>query len=381
MQEMLSHGELVGGCYAIRETLAQSETGTVYEARDMMLDRLVALKLGEPGAPSLILETRRMAAIRDACAAAVYAMGSHLGREFVVAERVTGALLREVPSPTTDLYMTRLRMLVAAVACAHTAGIALGDLSGSSVLLAGSRMVLGRLSLSQVPQGTVLAPEGLADSDPVAIDLYGLGCVAIEMAGGAPAPSDATPPPRLADLRADLPSELSDLVEWLLARSPEQRPRSTADVLHQLDAIIDRIGRGHARTTRVLIVDDDGFRARKWWSLARRAHSAVIVETASEGGDAAHKLNRDHPDLVLVDGELRGVMNAIELCRYARNIEMQTQLIVVGAVAERDRAQFTAMGAELLPDDAALASALLDRVRAAAAERPARKKRPTMITG
>lgn len=387
---MLSHGEVVGGCYTIHEQLAETETGTIYEARDMMLDRPVALKLGRPDAPSLILECRRIASVRDACAIAIHGMGSHQGHEYVVAERVKGVLLREVASPTPQLYLTRLRTLTAGLARVHDAGIAIGDLSGSSILVDGERLVLGRLAMSQVPHGAVLAPEllrGETTTDTVAIDLYGLGCVALEMAtgltpfGGDPEAHLTAPPPRLADLRADLPSELSDLVEWLLAKRAEQRPRSVADVLAQLDAVIERLGTHRARVTRVLIVDDDGVRARKWWSLARRAHPAAIVETASEGADAAHKLNRDHPDLVLIDGALRGGMNAAELCRYVRNLELAAQLIVIGEAADRDRELFIAVEAELLPDDATLPSALLDRVRAATAERLTRKKRPTMITG
>ena len=387
---MLSHGELVGGCYTIREQLAETETGTVYEARDMMLDRAVALKLGRPDAQSLIIESRRIASVRDACAVAIHGMGSHQGVEYVVAERVTGALLRDAASQTAQLYLARLRTLTAALVRAHEAGIAIGDLSAASTIVDGNRIVFGRLSLSQIPPAPVFAPEvlrGEAAEDTIAIDLYGLGCVAIEMAngmspfGGDPEAHMTAPPPRLADLRTDLPTDLSDLVEWLLAKQPALRPRSAAEVLAQLEAVIDRLGAGRARTTRVLIVDDDGFRARRWASLARRAHPAAIVETASEGADAAHKLNRDHPDLVLLDGELRGVMNAAELCRYARNLEIATQLVVIGAAAERDRALFGAVGAELLADDAELPFALLDRVRTAAADRPNRKKRPTLITG
>ena len=387
---MLSHGEVVGGCYAIREQLAETETGTVYDARDMMLDRAVALKLGRPDAQSLIIESRRIASVRDACAVAIHGMGSHQGVEYVIAERVTGALLRDAISPTPQRYVARLRTLAGALARVHAAGIAIGDLSGGSILVDDDRLVFGRLSLSQVAQGPVLAPEvlrGEAAENTVAIDLYGLGCVAIEMAngmspfGGDPEAHLTAPPPRLADLRTDLPTELSDLVEWLLAKQPARRPRSAADVLAQLDSVSERLGGDRGRTTRVLIVDDDGFRARRWASLARRAHPAAIVETASEGADAAHKLNRDHPDLVFVDGELRGVMNAAELCRYTRNLELATQLVVIGAVAERDRELFAAVGAELLPDDAELPFALLDRVRTTAADRPTRKKRPTMITG
>src|SRR5262249_41763640 len=158
-----------------------------------------------------------------------------------------------------------------------------------------NRLVLGRLSLSQVPafgpHGQILAPEVVRGDvhahNPAAaeaIDLYGLGCVAVELACGAPPFADddprvearahpSDPPPRRSDLRPDLPGELSDLVAWLLAKHPIARPPSARDVLAQLDAIIDRLG---SRTTplRVLIVDDDTARARWLWGLARRAHPA-----------------------------------------------------------------------------------------------------------
>ena len=74
-------------------------------------------------------------------------------------------------------------------------------------------------------------------------------------------------------------------------------------MLAQLDTVIARAS-AHTRVVRVLIVDDDAPRARWLASLVRRAYVGANVETASEGTDAAHKLNRDHPDLVR-DGCLR----------------------------------------------------------------------------
>jgi serine/threonine-protein kinase len=158
------------------------------------------------------------------------------------------------------------------------------------------------------PLGQILAPEVVRGeveaSDPAAaeaIDLYGLGCVAIELARGSTAFSEEgrdllrghayEPPPRLADMRPDLPAELSDLVEWLLAKKPASRPYSAKDVLAQVDAVIERLGTKN-RTVRVLIVDDDTARARWSWSPSARRRLAM-VEIASEGTDAAHKLNRD----------------------------------------------------------------------------------------
>lgn len=405
----LNQGDVVASTYAIRDEVARTDTGIVFEARDMMLDRLVALKLAwrDPGMPPLILEARRCAAVRDPCSVAIHGLGNHQGIDYVVGERVTGRLLGDVltrpPSPAE--HLTKFRTLAAAVARAHEAGIAIGDISGATVLIdGGGRIVLGRLSLSQVPAfgplGQILAPEVVRGeveaSDPsaaAAIDLYGLGCIAIEMASGEPPFSGSdredelrghagVPAPRLADLRPDLPIELSDLVEWLLEKRPVARPRSAKDVLAQIDAIVDRLGTA-TRSLRVLVVDDDTARGRWLWSLARRAHPAALVEIASEGTDAAHKLNRDLPDLVFVDATLRGVMNAYELCMYARGLgtDHGTQLVLVGETTERDRVLFADAAVPCLPDDLQLASAVLDRVRSAA-EEPRRRRRPrTTVSG
>jgi serine/threonine protein kinase len=405
----LLHGEVVASTYAIREEIARTETGVVFEARDMMIDRLVALKLAwrDPGMPSLILEARRCAAVRDPCAVAIYGMGNHQGVEYVVGERVTGQLLGDmlVRPPSAPEHLARFRTLVAAVTRAHEAGIAVGDISGSTVLVCDEgRMVLGRVSLSQVPAfgplGQICAPEVVRGeveaSDPraaEAIDLYGLGCIAIELARGRPPvvglDRDAElrrhatePAPRLAELRPDLPIELSDLVEWLLAKRPAARPRSARDVLAQLDAIIDRLGSA-TRSLRVLVVDDDTARGRWLWSLARRAHASAQVEIASEGTDAAHKLNRDLPDLVFVDAALRGVMNAYELCMYARGLETEhnAQLVLIGETAERDRALFADAAVPCLPEDSQLGSAVLDRVRSAVLDPPRRRRPRTTVSG
>jgi serine/threonine protein kinase len=412
----LANGEVVASTYAIRDEITRTDTGIVFEARDMLIDRLVAFKLAwrDPGMPSLLTEARRCAAVRDPCAVAIFGMGNHNGAEYVVGERATGRMLRELITAelSPDAYLQRLRTLVAAIARAHDSGIAIGDISGSTILVdADGRMILGRLSLSQVPAfgplGQILAPEVVRGeveaSDPAAaeaIDLYGLGCIAIEMARGTPpfavdfmSGEPATkekelrghghePPPRLADLRPDLPNELSDLVEWLLAKQPAARPPSAKEVLLQVDAVIERIGKG-SRSIRVLVVDDDTPRSRLGWSLVRRAHASAIAETASEGTDAAHKLNRDTPDLVFIRASLRGVMNALELCMYARGLRVDTptKLVIIGDISEKDAPAFAAADISTIPDDEHLAEAMIARVRAIAVESPRRRKPRTTVSG
>jgi CheY-like chemotaxis protein len=406
---LLAPGEVVASTYAIRSEVVRSETGLVFEARDMILDRLVAIKLAwrDPGTPSLVPEARRCAQVRDPCAVAIHGVGHHQDVEYIVAERVTGVLLRELLQHRLppEVYLARLRTLIAAVARAHEHGVAVGDLSGSTILIdKDGRMILGRLSLSQVPAfgplGQILAPEvvrgDVGASDPAAaeaIDLYGLGCIAIEMACGTPPFTSEDrdlelrghafqPPPRLADLRPDLPTELSDLVEWLLAKPPAGRPSSARDALSQLDAVLERLGT-RTRSIRVLVVDDDTSRARWLWSLARRAHASAVVEIAGEGTDAAHKLNRDKPDLVFIDASLSGVMNALELCMYARGIESesQPQLVLIGEVPERDRAPFAEAAVSELAETFSLANEVIDRVRRIAAVEPRRRKPRTTVSG
>lgn len=406
----LHAGEVIASTYQIRHEIARTDTGAVYEARDLLLDRLVAMKFAwrDPGNPPLLAEARRCSLVRDPCSVAIYGMGNHNAVEYVVAERVLGTLLCDhlkgggLPN---DLFLTSFRTLIAAVARAHEAGIAVGDISGATILVCSDeRMVLGRLSLSQIPGfgplGQSVAPEivrgDVEASDPAAaeaIDLYGLGCIAVELARGRPpfAEEDRDilrghayeTPPRLADMRPDLPAELSDLVEWLLAKKPAQRPYSAKDVLAQVDAVIERLGTKN-RTTRILVVDDDTARARWAWSLARRADASTVVEIASEGTDAAHKLNRDKPDLVFIDASLRGVMNALELCMYARGLEpgdTGAQLCVVGAIGEKDRALFQGVDVQFIPENDELANALIDKVRSTVAEQPRRRKARTTISG
>jgi serine/threonine protein kinase len=400
-------GDVIASAYAVRCEVARTDTGVVYEARDLVIERPVALKLAwrDPGTPSLVAEARRCAQVRDPCAVAIHGIGNHRGIELVIAERVTGALLSELlhrPLPP-EVYLARLRAVIAAVARAHEHGVAIGDLSAETVLVGNdARIVLGRLSMSQVPAhgpvGQILAPEVVRGDalpgDPEAaeaIDLYGLGCLAIELACGAPpfasddrqeelSGHELLTPPRLADLWPELPSELSDLVEWLLAKQPAARPRSAAETLAQVDVVIERLS-VRSRPLRVLVVDGDAARARRLWSLVRRAHAGAVVDIAGASTDAVQKLHRDRPDLVFIDAGLRGAMNALELCMYARGIESdaQPQLVLIGDLSERDRALFADVAVTVLPESPALPGEIIDRIRRLVAGSP-RRRRPTTVS-
>ncbi len=194
-----------------------------------------------------------------------------------------------------------------------------------------------------------------------AIDLYGLGCLAIELARGTPPfQSDdrqgGAPRPRAAPRRARSPSCGRICGEDLrsgrvAARQAAGRPTADGSRRARAARRADRAARRHGPHARVLVVALDAARARWSLGLARRAHAGASVEIAREGTDATHKLHRDRPALVLVDAALRGVMNALELCMYARGIEAddQPELILIGDLAERERALFAGVAVTALP--------------------------------
>lgn len=403
-EPVLGTGEVIASQYTARREVMRTDTGAMFEAWDMLLERTVLLKLGwrDAGAPSLLPEARRASAVSSDVAAAVYAVGHHRGVEFVAGERLVATSMREhlrgyssagarmAVDDIVDLFLRLARSLEAI----HGAGFTVGDLATDTIALRGPRrLVFGRFSLGQIPAigpaGVCLAPEVLnghaSPADPaaaIAIDLYGLGCLGLELALGRPPFEGASvealmlahgrqPAPSATEARGDLPAELADLLAELVTKHPEQRPPTAATVVQQLEIIRERVTAAR-RGVRVLVVDDDGDRVRTIWSAVRRAHARAQVDAARDGREAAGKLTRDRPDVVLIDAGLglaHAGMNALELVMFARGLEesVHATLVVVGEVNARDHAVFAQFGARLIGNPARLGDAVAEIVRTAAA--------------
>jgi CheY-like chemotaxis protein len=391
--------------YQVRRELARAEDGAVIEAWDMLLERGAAIKLAwkDPGAPALLPEARRCASVADDGAVGIYGMGNHKGAEFVAGELISGVTLARhvqaylqgggaVPPPEV---LELLIHLARAVAAAHRARVAVGEISGETVIITPQRRtVLGRFSLSQVPAigaaGVCWAPEVITGqvsaADPQAaagIDLYGLGCAAVELALGRPPFVGDTVkatlfghvhhrPPALGEVRGDLPVELGDLVVELLAKSPQARPLQAEAVVDQLEAIADRAS-ATRRIVRVLVVDDDSERVRTMWSTIRRGHPRATVDAARDGADAANRVRRDRPEVIVVDLALAGTMNALELCMLFASLDEARDAVVVAIgdrVDPRDAQVLAQAGVHhTLVRDAQIGAALIDIVRRAASAR------------
>ena len=365
----LNPGEVVASAYQVRQPVAKAETGQVFDAWDMLIERAVALKVAwrDPGTPPLLPEARRCSAVKDPIAVAIHTIANHRGAEVVVAERVLGRTVTDLAGsylgagaamPGGDV-LDILVKTARGLAVAHAANVAAGEVSGETVLIGpGKRVVLGSLSMSQVPAfgaaGVVWAPELITKQvDPrepgvqPAVDVYGMGCLAVELATNrAPFVGDTLKatlfghvhhrPPSIAETRPDLPVELGDLIAEMLAKSPAERPAAAAAAA-QLVAIAERAA-ATRKIIRVLVVDDDPDRVRSMWSILRRAHPRATVDAARDGSEAVAKLRRDRPDLVVVDTRLAGSMNALELCMYVSGLEDARGAVVAAIVDDVDSA-------------------------------------------
>jgi predicted Ser/Thr protein kinase len=268
------------GRYQVESTLGRGQQGMVYLARDLGLNRHVALKVlhashaDTPEAASrLKREATALAAVRNDHVAQVYSFGAHGETFFLAMEYVRGrnldALVAEhtahkehVP---THRGLTILRQIAEGLASLHDAGIVHRDVKPSNVMIeqGTGRTVLLDLGLARwfeqrgdtrvsfVGTPAYMAPEAILGDDPSQIaghtDIYALGCTAFELFTGAPPFAFGTIPetlahqmwdlaPALSSVRPDL-AFLDPVIARALTKDPNARYRSGAQMIAALDEI------------------------------------------------------------------------------------------------------------------------------------------------
>jgi serine/threonine-protein kinase len=241
--------------YLIVGTVGRGGMGVVYRARELALDRPVALKLiapelaRDPAFRERFLEESRIAASLDhASILPVYAAGEADGELYIATRYVEGTDLRRLLAREQALEPERALKLVGQIAealdAAHRRGLVHRDVKPGNVLVDTS----DHCYLCDFGLTKELADEGTSASDPLAgsldylapeqirrgdvdgrTDQYALACVFYEcLAGSSPfrretqvetlwAHLHETPPP-LADLPA-----LDPVLARALAADPEKR--------------------------------------------------------------------------------------------------------------------------------------------------------------
>lgn len=264
---------LAAGRYRVERTLGQGGMAAVYLAHDSELDRPVAIKVlaehlssDEAFRQRFVREARMAAGLSHPNIVHVYDQGDEDGRPFIVMECVDGHTLGEELKRTGALPPARVVDLALQICGglehAHASGLVHRDIKPGNLLLSENGTVkIADFGIARAAQATkltqigsilgtaaYLAPEQAA-GEPVtaAADIYSLGCVLFELlTARTPYVFESLPElvvkqreepiTPIRELRPDVPPELEAAVMHCLARRPEYRPASAAELARELAA-------------------------------------------------------------------------------------------------------------------------------------------------
>ena len=221
--------------------------GEVYRGLDTRLNRPVAIKKSaEQFSDRFNTEARAIAALNHPHVCTLYDVGpDYLVMELIEGDTLAGRLLN---GPLAMPDVLRLGAQIAsALAAAHAKGIVHRDLKPGNIMLTGAGVKVLDFGIAKMSGGVgetvtvtggmvgtpaYFSPEqlagGAADSRS---DIYALGLVLAEMATGKRLEVGQDPAARLASL----PERVAHVIDRCLARDPQARWQSAADVGRELE--------------------------------------------------------------------------------------------------------------------------------------------------
>jgi serine/threonine-protein kinase len=345
--------------------LGRGGMGIVFRARQLRLNRLVALKMllgGEYAQPQelarFLREARSVAGLRHPNLVQVHDVGDHEGRPYFTMEYVEGGSLAQklvgVPQPARQAAEL-VTILAEALETAHQGGIVHRDLKPANILLTaagipkiadfglarhfGTGSAAVTRSGERVGTPSYMAPEqamGKARMIGPSVDIYALGTVLYELLTGRPpfrgeTPSETelqvvyqepVPPSRL---NAKVPRDLETICLKCLQKEPRRRYATAAALADDLR----RFQQGESITARPVGLSE---RFGKW--VRRRPAvagllTAIAVFTVAVIAGVQWLAVQQAQRREAVEGDLREMASLQERARWAE----------AGAVLERAEAR------------------------------------------
>ena len=324
--------------YRLERELGRGGMATVFLARDLAHDRLVAIKVVHDDvaagitAERFLREIRLLAALQHPNILPLHDSGVIGGTPYYVMPYVAGESLRDrlVRDRTLPLSLA-LRITVEAAAAldyAHRQDVVHRDIKPENILLSDEHVIIAdfgiaraaaqsaddKLTATSVVIGTpaYMSPEQASGEIRLdgRSDVYSLACVLFEMlAGQSPftgsttlgvvASRFRTPAPHVSSLRADVPKHVDAALASALAISPDDRPESAGAFAAMLtgDAAPPRRPRAFrwraviAGSALALLIGAAGFlllraTGSRKAAAAQQASVAVLpLESSGQAGD------------------------------------------------------------------------------------------------
>ncbi|WP_165250763.1 protein kinase domain-containing protein [Paludisphaera soli] len=279
---MLGPGNIFSHYYMESE-IGVGTFARVYLARDLQLDRPVALKVFRrdcPVTPSTVLaEARSVAALNHPNICTIYAVDDTAGLPVIAMEYVQGRSLAHHLRDSEmrmDERLSVARQIAGGMAAAHDAGIVHGDLKPENIMVGGDGLVkvldfglarrihrvnlvnpdeTSELGLAESGDGLFGTPRYLAPEqtrgEPAtfASDVFALGAVLYEMATGRPAFAEGNVLQVMDRIRNVDPERMASeagepftcLLRSMLLPDPTERDLDMRRIVAEIDAVCESV--------------------------------------------------------------------------------------------------------------------------------------------